>query len=142
MHCYDSMFVLDLHRLHTDQKLFDLRRLHAVNVILFMQFKIYTDHCYGSSCSLCVERWPLTPVSRTLTHSSVHGEVQTVKVHTTGHCGHAVDRRCCVWTVPSDVTTPKVDYGDWGLTTGHTTGQTQGFSFSVAAILNTADQRG
>ena len=107
-----------------------------------MQFKIHTDDCYGSSYSLCVERWPLNPVSRTLTHSSVRSRIQTVKGHTAGHCGHAVDRFCRVWTVPSDATTPKGDGGDGGLTTGHTTGQTQGFSFSVAAILNTADQRG
>ena len=103
--------------------------------------KIHTDDCYGDSCSLCVERWPLTPVSRTPTHSSVHVEVQTVKGHTAGRCGHPVDRCCRVGTVPWSVTTPKVDGGDWRLTTGDTTGQTQGFSFSVAAILNTADQR-
>ena len=61
-----------------------------------MQFKIHTDDCYGDSCSLCVERWPLTPGSITLTHSSGHGEVQTVKDQITGHCGHPVDCCCCV----------------------------------------------
>ena len=107
-----------------------------------MQFKIHTDDCYGGSCSLCVERWPLTPVSRTLTHSTVHGEVQTVKGHTAGHCGHPVDCCCRVCTVPWSSMTPKGDGGDGGLTTGHATGQIQGSSFTVAAILNTADQRG
>ena len=99
-----------------------------------MQFKMHTDDRYGDSCSLCV--------SRTLTHSSVHGEVQTVKGHIAGHCGHPVDLCCRVCTVHRDVTTPKGDGGDGELITGHTTGQTQGLSFSVAAILNTADQRG
>ena len=113
-----------------------------INVILFMQLKIHTDDCYSGSCSLCVEGWPLTPVSRTRTHSSVHGEVQTVKGQTAGHYGNTVDRCCCVWTVPCSLTTPKGDVGDERLTTGDTTGQTQGFSFSVSAILNTADQRG
>ena len=104
--------------------------------------KIHTDDCYGGSCILCVERWPLNPESKTLTHSSVHGEVQTVKGHNAGHCGHPVDLCCCVRTFSCDVSTPKGDGSDGRLTTGHTTGQTQGFSFSVAAILNTADQRG
>ena len=112
-----------------------------INIIV-RQFKIHTDDCYGGSCSLCVERWPLTPVSRTRTHSSVHGEVQTVKAHTAGHCRHPVDCCCRVCTVLWAFMTPKGDVGNGGLTTGHTTGQTQGFSFNVAAIFNTGDQRG
>ena len=136
------MFVFDLHRLHTDNNYLIYTGSMLINVILFMQFKIYTDHCYGSSCSLCVDRWPLSPVSRTLTPSFAHGEIQMVKGQTAGHCGQAVDCCCCVWTVTWSLTTPKVDGGDGGLTTGHTTGQIQGSSFTVAAILNTADQRG
>ena len=101
-----------------------------------MQLKIHTDDYYGGSYSLCVKGWPLTPVSRTPTHNPVRSRIQTVKGHTAGHCGHPFDCRCRVWTVPSDATTPKVDGGDGGLTTGHITGQTQGFSFGVAAILN------
>ena len=112
-----------------------------INIIV-RQLKIHTDDCNGDSCSQCVERLPLTPGSITLTHSSVHGEVQTVKGQITGHCGHTVDCCCRVCTVACSLITPKVDVGDGGLTTGHTTGQIQGFSFSVAAILNTADQRG
>ena len=142
MHCYDSMFVFDLHRLHTDKNYLIYAGSMLITVILFMQFKIHTDDCYGGSCSLCVERWPLAPVSRTRTHSSVHGEVQTFKGQTAGHCVHAADRCCCVWFVPWLLTTPKDDGGDGRLTTGHTTRQTQGFSFTVAAILNTSDQRG
>ena len=58
--------------------------------------KIHTDDCYGGSCSLCEKGWPITPVSSTPTHSSVHDRIQTVKGLITGHCGHAVDYCCCV----------------------------------------------